>query len=154
MSDSYPTIQESLSELQKDFMGCVEMHLDPPEDRHPTYAVEALFRCAGDAELLPAEAVRFRVSIEEQDSDLSERCHSIEFVDRPDAPPRGWVRHRMKRVENMAGRYFWTESRFEVAAPGIPEGKALSTEVELEVRVFLDRIRALDRSRQLVEIAA
>ena len=32
MSDSYPTIQDILSDTQKEFMGCVEMHLDPPED--------------------------------------------------------------------------------------------------------------------------
>ena len=54
--------------------------------------------------------------------------YSGEFLDGEAGRSHGWVRHRMKRVEAMSGRYFWTESLFEVAAPGVdilvpaPEG--------------------------------
>jgi hypothetical protein len=148
MSDSYPTIQDSLSEMQKEFMGCVEMHLDPPEHHDPTYRVEALFRVDDNA-----DAVRFVMVVDETDPDISERRHLIEFVSL-DAPerPRVRVAHAMKRVEAARGRYFWTESRFHVAAPEFPEGQAPQEAVEAEVRAYVDRVRELDRGRKLVEL--
>jgi len=153
MSDSYPTIQDELSEVQKEFMGCVEMHLDPPEHENPTYAVHALYRFADDErEQLPGDCVRFTLSIQEDESQISERHHVIEFISAKTKKPRGWVRHRMKRVEAGSGHFFWTESRFEVAAPGIPEQRAREEEVEGEVRLFLDKIRVLDRQRKLIEV--
>ena len=143
MSDSYPTIQDSLSDVQRDFMGCVEMHLDPPEHDSPTYTVEALFdRSDGDS-------IRFRLVVDEDDADISERSHAIEFIDTRTGRLRGWVRHSMKRIEALSGRFLWTESHFEVAGPGIAEGSARQTEVEREVKLMVDEIRVLDRARKL-----
>ena len=148
MSDSYPTIQDSLSETQKEFMGCVEMHLDPPEHDDPTYRVEALFRVDGDD-----DAVRFVMSVDETDPDISERRHLIEFVPL-EAPerPRARVMHSMKRVEAARGRYFWTESQFRVAGPEVPDGKALQSAVEEEVRRYVDLVKDLDRGCKLTEL--
>jgi hypothetical protein len=148
MSDSYPTIQDSLSEIQKEFMGCVETHLDPPEHSDPTYRVEALFRVDGNG-----DAVRFVMSVDETDPDISERRHLIEFVSLA-APekPRARVAHAMKRVEAARGRYFWTESRFSVAAPEFPDGAAPQEAVEEEVKAYVDRVKGLDRERKLIEI--
>jgi hypothetical protein len=148
MSDSYPTIQDSLSEMQKEFMGCVEMHLDPPDHHDPTYRVEAVFRVDGNG-----EAVRFALSVDETDPDISERRHAIEFVSLSDPDqPRARVAHAMKRVEAARGRYFWTESRFSVAAPEFPDGQAPQAAVEEEVKAYVDRVKSLDRSCRLVEL--
>ena len=147
MSDSYPTIQDSLSEIQKEFMGCVETHLDPPEHDDPTYRVEALYR-ADDG-----TAIRFCVSVDETDPDISERRHIIEFLPAPEGDePIARVAHSMKRVESARGRYFWTESQFRVAGPDVPDGRALEGEVEEEVKAYVERVRALDRARKLVEV--
>lgn len=147
MSDSYPTIQDSLSEMQKEFMGCVETHLDPPESEDPTYQVDALWR-ADDGSV-----IRFCVSVDETDPDISERRHIIEFLPRTDATePIARVVHSMKRVESARGRYFWTESQFQVAVPDVPSRRATQREVEEEVRAYVERVRALDRARSLVEI--
>lgn len=152
MSDSYPTIQDELSEVQKEFMGCVEMHLDPPEHEDPSYAVHALYHLEEDAaQQLPGEAVRFTLSVDENHEEISERRHEIEFMSAGGKKPRGWVRHVMRRVEAGNGHFFWTESRFEVAAPGLPDRQARAEEVEGEVRMFIDKIRLLDRQRKLVE---
>lgn len=148
MSDSYPTIQDSLSDIQKEFMGCVEMHLDPPEHDDPSYAVEALFRVGGNADV-----VRFAMSVDETDPDISERRHAIEFLslEAPDRP-RARVAHSMKRIEAARGRFFWTESRFQVAAPEFPSATVPQAAVEEEVKEYVDRVRDLDRGRMLVEI--
>lgn len=148
MSDSYPMIQDSLSEMQKEFMGCVEMHLDPPEHDDPTYRVEALYRVGDDD-----RGVRFVMSVDETDPDISERTHLVEFLSlaNPQQPDMRVV-HAMKRVESARGAYFWTESRFHVAGPGIPEGEALQSAVEDEVRPYLDLVKDLDRGRRLAEL--
>jgi hypothetical protein len=143
MSDSYPTLQDFLSDTQKEFMGCVETHLDPPEQEDPTYRVEATYRTD------EGDTVRFILAVDETDPDISERRHMIEF-ESLDSVAR--VVHSMKRVEASQGRYFWTESQFRVAAPDVPERQAPQREVEEEVRDFVDRVRALDRARALVEI--
>ena len=95
MSDSYPTIQDFLSEMQKEFMGCVETHLDPPEHDDPSYRVEAVYRVDDEN-----DAVRFVMSVDESDPDISERRHAIEFMslDKP-GEPLVRVAHSMKRVE-------------------------------------------------------
>jgi hypothetical protein len=147
VSDSYPTIQDSLSDTQKDFMGCVETHLDPPESGDPSYRVDALYR-ADDG-----TAIRFCVSVDETDPDISERRHTIEFLPATDAhEPIARVAHSMKRVEAGRGAYFWTESQFSVAGPDVPDRRAREAEVEEEVRSYVDRVRELDRARRLVEI--
>lgn len=147
MSDSYPTIQDSLSEMQKEFMGCVETHIDPPEHDDPTYQVEALWQSSDGS------GVRFRLSVDETDPDISERRHSIEFLSAgADGEVVARVAHTMKRVEAARGRYFWTESQFHVAGPDVPTGRARQHEVEVEVRAYVDRVRALDRARSLVEV--
>jgi hypothetical protein len=148
MSDSYPTIQDSLSDTQKEFMGCVEMHLDPPEHDDPSYRVEAVFRVDDDD-----DAVRFVMSVDETDPEISERRHLIEFVSLTSPEkPRARVAHAMKRVEAARGRYFWTESRFSVAAPDFPDGHAPHAAVEEQVKAYVDRVKALDRGRKLVEL--
>ena len=148
MSDSYPTIQDSLSEMQKEFMGCVEMHLDPPEHSGPTYSVEALYRVDDED-----DGIRFVMSVDETDPDISERRHSIEFVSlATPTEPVARVAHSLKRVEAGLGQYFWTESLFQVAGPEFPEGQARQAAVEEEVKTYVDRIKALDRSRKLVEL--
>src|SRR3954471_18820299 len=151
MSDSFPTIQDSLSDVQKQFFGCVEMHLDPPEDHGRSYKVEALFRCEDSvAGTLPGGTIRFALSVAEENSDdLTDRRHTIEFRASPDGEPRGWIRHRMKRIEAQGGRYFWTESRVEVGAPELPDGRANQSEVEQEVSGLVERIGMLDRDRRL-----
>jgi hypothetical protein len=147
MSDSYPTIQDFLSETQREFMGCVETHLDPPVGDDPSYRIEALYRTDD------GEAIRFCVSVDETDPDISERQHSIEFLPYTGADaPVARVFHSMKRVEASQGRYFWTESQFRVAGPEVPDRRAPQTEVEEEVRAYVGRVRALDRARKLVEI--
>src|SRR4051794_28565734 len=129
MSDSYPIIQDSLSETQKDFMGCVETHLDPPEQDDSSYRVESLYRVEDGT------AVRFCVSVDESDPDISERRHTIEFLPGTDATePIARVAHSMKRVESSQGRYFWTESQFRVAGPEFPDRRAPQSDVEEEVR--------------------
>jgi hypothetical protein len=147
MSDSYPTIQDSLSDMQKEFMGCVETHLDPPEHDDPSYHVEALYRADDDA------AVRFKLTVDESDPEISERRHVIEFLslEQPDEPVAR-VFHSMKRVEASQGRFFWTESQFRVAGPDFPSDRAPCEAVEEEVRAYVERIKALDRGRQLVEV--
>jgi hypothetical protein len=147
MSDSYPTIQDSLSDVQKEFMGCVETHLDPPEGLERTYRVEALY------ESDDGSAIRFCVSVDETDPDISERRHIIEFLPGHGAgEPTARVAHSMKRVESARGRYFWTDSQFQVAGPDVPARRASQREVEEEVRAYVERVRALDRARKLVEI--
>lgn len=148
MSDSYPTLQDSLSEIQKEFMGCVEMHLDPPEHEDPSYRVEALYRITGDE-----RGVRFEMSVDESDPDISDRRHLIEFISltAPDAPGTR-ILHSMKRVEAARGRFFWTESRFQVAGPDVPHGRALQSAVEEEVKTYVDLVKDLDRGRQLTEL--
>jgi hypothetical protein len=147
MSDSYPTIQDSLSDTQREFMGCVETHLDPPDHDDSTYRVEALWRAADGS------AIRFCVAIDETDPDISERRHIIEFLPEAGADePIARVAHSMKRVESARGRYFWTESQFHVAGPDVPARRASQREVEEEVRTYVERVRALDRARSLVEI--
>ena len=147
MSDSYPTIQDSLSETQKEFMGCVETHLDPPDHEDPTYQVAALWRVDDGS------VIRFCVSVDETDPDISERRHIIEFLPETEAAePTARVAHSMKRVEAARGRFFWTESRFYVAGPDVPARRASQREVEEEVRAYVERVRALDRARSLVEI--
>lgn len=149
MSDSYPTLSDVLSQVQKDFMGCVEMHLDPPEDDPRSYAVKSLYTYRNATRAgLPGDSIRFSLAV---DASQSERRHTIEFIDEADEA-RGWVRHSMKRCEAGNGRYVWTESRFEVEAPDLPQGTADASEVEREVQVVVDRIRVLDRSRSLIEL--
>jgi hypothetical protein len=150
MSDSYPTIQDFLSEMQKEFMGCVETHLDPPEHDDPTYRVEALYRVEDNGDV-----IRFAMSVDETDPDISERRHTIEFMslEKP-GEPVARVAHAMKRVEAARGRYFWTESRFHVAAPEFPEGQVPQAAVEEEVKAYVDRVKSLDRSRRLVELSS
>jgi hypothetical protein len=147
MSDSYPTIQDTLSEMQRDFMGCVETHLDPPEHDDPSYRVEALYK-AGDE-----SAIRFTLVVDESDPDISERRHVLEFLSlsRP-AEPIARVIHSMKRVEASQGRFFWTESQFRVAAADQPVGQASQQAVEGEVGSYVDRVKELDRARTLVEL--
>jgi hypothetical protein len=155
MSDSYPIIQDSLSDMQKEFMGCVETHLDPPEQEQTSYRVEALFRLReGEGEAEPGgDAVRFAVSVDETDPDISERRHMIEFISM-EAPERPVARvvHSMKRVESSQGRFFWTESQFRVHSPEFPTEQARQDHVEREVRTYVERVKALDRERKLVEV--
>jgi hypothetical protein len=128
-------------------MGCVETHLDPPEHHDPIYKVDALYR-ADDG-----TAIRFCVSVDETDPDISERRHIIEFLPETDAEePIARVAHSMKRVEAARGRYFWTESQFSVAGPDVPVRRARHEEVEEEVRSYVERVRELDRADALVEI--
>lgn len=128
-------------------MGCVETHLDPPAHEDPSYRVEALYR-ADDG-----TAIRFCVSVDESDPDISERRHIIEFLPGTEAPqPTARVAHSMKRVEASQGRYFWTESQFRVAGPEVPDRRAPQNEVEQEVKAYVERVRALDRARALVEV--
>jgi hypothetical protein len=147
MSDSYPTFQDSLSEMQKEFMGCVETHLDPPESDEPTYEVEARYRADDQA------VIRFVLSVDETDPDISERRHAIEFLSpvRPEEPVARVV-HSMKRVEASQGRFLWTESWFCVAAPEFPSGQAPQSAVEQEVKTYVERVKALDRARKLIEL--
>ncbi|HEX6714724.1 MAG TPA: hypothetical protein VF066_15135 [Thermoleophilaceae bacterium] len=148
MSDSYPTIQDALSDVQKEFMGCVETHLDPPDHSDPTYSVEAVYRSDDGT------AIRFCVSVDETDPDISERRHTIEFLPGTEGDePIARVAHSMKRVEAARGRFFWTESEFHVAGPDVPTRRARHSEVEEEVRAYIERVRALDSARKLVEIA-
>ena len=147
MSDSYPTIQDSLSDVQKEFMGCVETHLDPPEHDDPSYRVEALYQTDDGS------ALRFAMVIDESDPDISERRHSLEFLSLSDpAEPIARVVHSMKRVEASQGRLFWTESQFRVAAPDQPVGQAPQEAVEAEVKAYVDRVKEFDRARRLVEL--
>ena len=141
MSDSYPTIADSLSEVEQDFMGCVEMHLDPPEHTDPSYAVEAVWRTD------EGDRIRFELVVDESDPEISERRHRIEFLS-----VGAKIEHAMKRIEASQGRFFWTESRFVVDAPDMPSGQASSPEVEREVELYIDRVRALDRARNLSEL--
>lgn len=141
MSDSYPTIEDSLSELEQDFMGCVEMHLDPPEHEEPSYHVEATWRTDGGDE------IRFSFSVDESDPEISERRHRIEFLS-----VGAKIEHAMKRIEASQGRFFWTESRFMVDAPDVPSGTAPRVEVDREVELYVDRVRELDRARALTEL--
>jgi hypothetical protein len=155
MSDSYPTIQESLSAIEQEFMGCVEMHLDPPETAARSYRVEALYRHENGDSKLPGNAIRFAVSVDETQEDISARRHTIEFLslgedERP--KPVGHVRHSMKRVEASQGRFFWTESQFQVAGPDVPRTQASQEEVEQEVGAYVERLKALDRGHKLVQI--
>src|SRR4051794_30395664 len=155
MSDSYPTIQESLSDMQKEFMGCVEMHLDPPEGDETTYRVEATYRHDSADTGLPGDGLRFAVTVDERDPEISERRHTVEFVELADdgsVRPVARVLHSMKRVEASKGRFFWTESSFKVAGPDTPEGSAPASEVEHEVRLYVDRVKALDRARTLAPV--
>src|SRR3954469_13749878 len=100
MSDSYPTMQETLSEAQKEFMGCVEAHLDPPEIGVASYRVHALYRTDDGT------AIRFCASVDENDPDISEPRHIIEFLSRADAgEPITRVAHSMRRVEASQGRF-------------------------------------------------
>lgn len=149
MSDSYPTIQESLSDLQKEFLGCVESHLDPPEFGGSAYRVEALLAHGEGEADLPGNAIRFTLAIDESDREFSERCHSIEFLGMEGGgEPRrlGRIRHSMKRTEGSQGRFFWTESHFEVSAPGVPDGHAPEEDVEREVRTYVERLKSLERA--------
>ena len=154
MSDSYPTIQDYLSDTQKEFMGCVEMHLDPPEDDIDVYEVDALFRHDDSEAELPGNAIRFVLANDESDSDINERWHMVEFLSMGDGGGEvetvGHIRHTLKRVEAQLGRYYWTECRFEVDAPDMPRQQARYDEVEDEVKVMLARLKALDRGRRLV----
>jgi hypothetical protein len=147
MSDSYPTIQDSLSEMQKEFMGCVEMHLDPPEHSDRSYRVESLYR------MDDGSGIRFALSVDESDPEISERRHTIEFVSlaHPEDPVAR-VSHSLKRVEASQGRFFWTESQFRVAGPDVPGGTAREQDVEAEVKTYVERVRELDRERRLVEV--
>jgi hypothetical protein len=145
LSDSYPTIQDSLSEMQKEFMGCVETHLDPPGGSDPSYRVEALWHCDD------GDAIRFTLSVDETDPDISERRHAIEFLSQA-REPFARVSHSMKRVEASQGRFFWTESEFHVAAPDMPAGRLPHAEVEDEVKTYVDRVRELDRDCRLIEL--
>lgn len=150
MSDSYPTIQESLSPMQREFLGCVEMHLDPPEGDDLNYEVEALYRYAEPNGPLPGNAIRFRLVVSEDDEeDLSRRSHLIEFLDDKEGAPIARISHSMKRIESWHGRYFWTESRFEVHAPDVPDEQASRNTVEHEVERYLERLKQADRSRNL-----
>jgi hypothetical protein len=155
MSNSYPTIQDSLSEIQQEFMGCVEMHLDPPDTDSTSYRVEALYRHQSDDPKLPGNAIRFAVSVEETDEDISERRHTIEFLslEEDDREVRlGHIRHSMKRVEASQGRLFWTESQFQVAGPGVPGTQASQEDVEQEVEAYVERLKVLDQGRELAQI--
>ena len=154
MSDSYPTIQETLTDMQKEFMGCVEMHLDPPDDETDRYLVEAIFKYDDPEAELPGNAIRFTIAVDESDYELKLRRHTIEFLELDEGGGYhqrvGHVLHMMKRVEAALGRYFWTETQFEVHAPDMPREKANQADVEREVKLFIDRVHQLDRGRKLV----
>jgi hypothetical protein len=151
MSDSYPIIQDSLSEMQREFMGCVETHLDPPEAAEPSYRVEALYRVEDESD----DGVRFAVMVDESDPDISERRHVIEFVSLAQPQqPLAQVMHSMKRVEASQGVFFWTESQFRVAGPEVPDGTLSQELVEREVKGYLERVKTLDSSRRLVEVVS
>lgn len=153
MSDSYPTIQESLSDMQKEFMGCVEMHLDPPEAPDHAYIVEAEYRHDDLASAIPGNLVRFAIAVNGSSNDLEERKHTIDFLavgDGGKARRLGRIRHSMKRVEAWQGTHFWTESRFEVDAPDVPRARARESEVEREVRLYIERLKSLESSLELV----
>lgn len=156
MSDSYPTIQESLSDMQKEFFGAVECHLDPPEFGTSTYSIEAVFAHDEGEAQVPGNAIRFVVAVDESDREISERRHMVEFLELDEngqAERIGHIRHSMKRVEGSQGRGFWTESRFEVEAPDVPTGSAFEEDVEQEVEVYIKRLKMLDRSDRLRELA-
>jgi hypothetical protein len=154
MSDSYPTIQDTLSDMQKEFMGCVEMHLDPPEDDTNRYLVEAVFKYDAPECELPGNAIKFTIAVDESDLELMMRRHTIEFLELDEDGGYhqrvGHVLHMMKRVEAALGRYFWTETQFEVHGPDVPREQRRQAEVEAEVKLYVDRVRALDRGRKLV----
>lgn len=157
MSDSYPTIQESLSDMQKEFLGAVEYHLDPPEFGISTYSIEAVFAHDEDEAELPGNAIRFTVAVDDSDQEVSERRHAIEFLaldENGQARHVGHIKHSMKRIEAFHGRAFWTESRFEVDAPDLPRGEALEEEVEQEVEVYIERLKVLDRQKRLRELVS
>ena len=156
MSDSYPTIQESLSDMQKEFFGAVECHLDPPEFATSTYSIEAVFAHDEGEAQVPGNAIRFVVAVDESDREISERRHMVEFLELDEdgrAERIGHIRHSMKRVEGSQGRGFWTESRFEVDAPDVPRGSAFEEDVEQEVQVYIERLKTLDRADRLRELA-
>jgi len=153
VSDSYPTIQDSLSDMQKEFMGCVEMHLDPPEVTTGEYMVEAAYRHDEDEASLPGNVVRFAIAVDGGAHDVEERSHTIDFLSVADGGVSrrlGRIRHSMKRVEAWQGTHFWTESRFEVDAPDVPHERAREAEVEVEVRLYVERLKQLDDGRRLV----
>lgn len=153
MSDSYPIIQDSLSEMQREFMGCVETHLDPPDGDDPSYRVEAVYRLNDGDDVSVGDAVRFSFSVDESDPDISERRHVLEFFSLSEPQqPLAKVAHSMKRVESSQGVFFWTESQFMVDAPEFPAGRAPAASVEQEVKAYVERVKALDKARKLVEI--
>jgi hypothetical protein len=144
VSDSYPIIQESLSEMQREFMGCVEMHLDPPEDPAPAYRVEAVYRYADGEARLPGNAIRFMIAAHETDEDTTERRHTIDFLllgETTKQAPVARISHSMKRVEASQGRLHWTECHFQVASPDFPHSQAPREVVEREVQSYLERVK-------------
>ncbi|MFL5894740.1 MAG: hypothetical protein ACJ76Z_06450 [Thermoleophilaceae bacterium] len=155
MSDSYPTIHDSLSDMQREFMGCVEMHLDPPETAANSYRVEAVYRYDDGEAPLPGDAVRFTIAVAEAADDVEERRHTIEFLSLANGKPErevGHIRHSMKRTEARQGSYYWTESQFQVESPDVPRALAPQAEVEHEVEEFLDRLKVLDDGHRLTPV--
>src|SRR5258708_2389411 len=103
MSDSYPTLQGTLTGRQQDSMGCVEMHVDPPDYGVSTYEVDARYHAddLGDGQL-PGCALRFVVAQDEDEGDVFERRHTIQFFEHDDDEPAaeiGHVSHSLKRIE-------------------------------------------------------
>lgn len=150
MSGSLPTIQETLSRTQREFLDRVESHLDTPDDSGQGFESEAVYRIDDDAPL-PGDAVRFRLVVDEShDDDLTERRHEIEFLDGDEGAPIARISHRMKRIEAWQGRFFFTESRFQVDAPDVPQEQASRRTVEEEVALYLERLEHLGRDGDAV----
>jgi hypothetical protein len=133
--NSFPLIETSLSDTQLWFTCFVERYAT---DR------DALYEADGDSSLL-GDTVKVTVTSNATADDVSERHHTVEFMSLGGDghwQSVGRISHSTKQIEAMQGSSLQIESTFEIAGPGIPDGRFGHADVEQVVQAQLDKLRA------------
>ena len=125
-------IQEGLSQTEQDLIDWVDRYAGGPE---------LLYQHRNEHCGLPGDTIRFTRVVRDADEEVLERHDTIEFLAL--AGDGRWaeaarIHQSIKQIETMAGRHVWTEARFSVAGPEIPDGRASHLEVERKVQEYLD----------------
>jgi hypothetical protein len=136
MSESFPIVQEELSDTQREFMDLVETYIIPPPVRGASYSVSYIYPVSHGE--LPGNGIKFRLAVDETEEDVSIRRHRVELVNikegQQDHEVLAHVGHQIKRVETGQGVGFWTESKYTIGGLGGEKGQVSQEEIERDVQ--------------------
>jgi hypothetical protein len=132
---SFPLIASALPETEQLFDCFIERH---------AINCGTPYETEGDGSL-PGDTVRMSVTSHTTADDVSERSHTVEFMEL-DADGHwaqvGRIGHSVKEVDALQGRSHQLQSTFVIEGAGIPEGRYRYADVEPFVRAQLDELEA------------